>query len=334
MRDIKYIKDTKGNILRYKLNLCDTPYGAPLFIVLHGHRSTMTNFRYNGWNVLSPLDNYGYKSEGSWWLGEFGNFFLKDLLQSLIEEISTEYQCKNNIYIYGSSMGGYGAILHGILCGARAIYANVPQIRFNNTKYFSHHYEIKRAIFGDDCWVKESDLTNFIYDKGQTNYPLIFICDNVMQDDYRMFDDYLNEHFLYFLNSCISSQTRIHAELMPGKGHDKIYGLKQVIAKFEELANVERGFSGYDMSNLNRGVRQINGKIRAYTETYKGFEQAFYLTSGEKIYKKLYTSSESFDFPQNGLGEYCKLDFFYKNIFGNIYTHTIKFRLSELQTGE
>ena len=35
----------------------------------------------------------------------------------------------SKLFIYGSSMGGYGAILHGVKLNATAIYANVPQVR-------------------------------------------------------------------------------------------------------------------------------------------------------------------------------------------------------------
>lgn len=44
-------------------------------------------------------------------------------------------QGSGDIYFWGSSMGGFGALLHGYLNRAKAVYANVPQTKLLGTAY-------------------------------------------------------------------------------------------------------------------------------------------------------------------------------------------------------
>ena len=90
---------------------------VPLIVVLHDEAES-PHFEYKMWNVLTPIDTFGLENGGSCWLGEKEDFFVKDLLQELIKQISQEYECEEHIYLYGNAMGGYGAILHGVLCKA------------------------------------------------------------------------------------------------------------------------------------------------------------------------------------------------------------------------
>ena len=235
-QDLESISDDSGHTLFYRLNLQENPKDLPLLVVLHDHESTATKFIYDGWNVLAPLDNFGYLGKGSWWLGENGNFFLRDLLQKLIKEVSIKYNCENNIYFYGSSMGGYGAILHGILSNARAVYANVPQIKFFNSTYFKLNLtKNANTIFNknEDLPI-ENNLLDVLDKYKSRKLPIFFLCENMIQDS-RVYNNYLQEHTMAFANKCIENKIKIHLELLPQSGHTKNYGLKEVLKKFEKF---------------------------------------------------------------------------------------------------
>jgi hypothetical protein len=73
-----------------------------------------TNFEYKMWNILTPI--YDFEHEN------------KDLLNDLINKVAQDYDCEDHIYIYGSHMGGYTAISHGILCRANAVYVHSTKL--------------------------------------------------------------------------------------------------------------------------------------------------------------------------------------------------------------
>ena len=233
---MKSIENKYRQKINYKLNLSENPIGCPLLVVLHGHGSEATSFQYDGWNILAPYDNFAYNNKGSWWLGENGDFFVKDLLQQLIKNIAKQYQCQENIYFYGSSMGGYGAILHGILCEARAVYANVPQIQFGSSQYFKVFYKNKEAIFGINNTSKEENLLNYL--NKTDDFPMFFLCENMIEIKKHLIG-YLGENTLRFASECYKNQIKLHLELLPYEGHMKNIGLKEVIKKFEKFIPME-----------------------------------------------------------------------------------------------
>ncbi|MEY8198353.1 MAG: sialidase family protein [Colwellia sp.] len=219
---------------------CEIPYryvssgksNAPTLVILHGHGSNErpTKFFRSGWNILAPLDKYGNNRDGCWWLGENGDFFLRDGLQELISECKDKGLIDGELFYYGSSMGGYGAILHGILSGARAVYANVPQIKLLGTSY---HAEVQKSNFdmiSPTPLFVENDLTNYISKlKNQDLKPVFFICENRYS-----FDGYLKENSQYFINSCIDNDVSFHYEVLPKSGNDKNLGLNQVVELFDK----------------------------------------------------------------------------------------------------
>ncbi len=64
--DLLYIEDANKRKLFYRF----TPAAivsnfVPLLVVLDGERrAEATNFEYKMWNVLTPLDNFGYEFNG------------------------------------------------------------------------------------------------------------------------------------------------------------------------------------------------------------------------------------------------------------------------------
>ena len=114
------------------------PSLAPTMLLLHGHGSTNpSRFKHANWNAIAPVDNFGEKNLGSWWIGENGDFSTQFLLDEVVKECAKKIGLDkiSNLFIYGSSMGGFGAIMHGHRYDAVAIYANVPQIQLLGTTY-------------------------------------------------------------------------------------------------------------------------------------------------------------------------------------------------------
>ena len=315
---MKTIVDDAGNRLDYKLNLSEKPEGKPLLVVLHGHGGKPTNMSHAEWNVLAPFDNNGFDGKGCWWLGKNRDFFIQNLLQKLIKNVSEKYRCQNDIFFYGSSMGGYGAILHGILANARAVYANVPQIRFSGTEYFKENYRIYDYIFGkgqSDNLPKQDDLVNYINSKEKL--PTFFVCESSVDLESAMFSKYLEQHALYFMQCCYKNNLGMHFELVPQKGHDKIYGLNEVIGKFNRFVIVDELISSF-----HRDVYVENGKIVLETESSKEFENGFDLYHPSGIEKSPVNSSlkKVFDLAVND-GKYRAV-FLYKSR-QNVKKHVI-----------
>ena len=230
--DLLYIEDDN----KRKLFYCFTPAAiasnfVPLIVILHEEgRAEATNFEHKMWNVLTPLDNFGYENRGSCWLGEKGDFFVKDLLQELISQIAEAYECEDHIYMYGSGMGGYGAILHGILCKANAVYAHAPQIRLQETN--GADTEMKRfydSIFAKTV-SKENNLSNFLNSTG--TFPIFYLCDNGTADE-----NCLEDETAYFVDACKKHDIKVHLDFCPKLEDDGIQVLKEVLDFFERVAS-------------------------------------------------------------------------------------------------
>ncbi len=230
--DLLYIEDDKKRKLFYRFTPAAIASNfVPLIVILHeeGREDTL-NFEHKMWNVLTPLDHFGDKGRGSCWLGEKGDFFVKDLLQKLIHEIAEAYECEDHIYLYGSSMGGYGAILHGILCKANAIYAQAPHITLqekNDTDTLMKRFYT--AIFGDTV-SKENDLTHFL--NPDDPFPVFYLCDKGTTDDHSQ-----KEEMAYFVDACKKNNITVHPDFCPKLKDDETQVLKEVLGFFERIAS-------------------------------------------------------------------------------------------------
>lgn len=209
--DLLYIEDAHNRKLFYRFTPATVVSNfVPLVVILHGENKTdALHFEYKMWNVLTPLDSFGTENRGSCWLGEKGDFFVKDLLQKLIQQISEEYECEDDIYLYGNSIGGYGAILHGILCKANAVYAHSPRIKLVDSN--------------QPDTLKENDLTRFL--NSTDSFPIFYVCDNA--------DSGMEDETAYFVDACQKYGLNIHLDFCPDKGEDKISLLKKVLDMFE-----------------------------------------------------------------------------------------------------
>jgi hypothetical protein len=214
-KDLLYIEDENKRKLFYRF----TPAAlvsnfVPLIVILD---EKATHFEHKMWNVLTPLDPFGYEDKASCWLGEKGDFFVKNLLQELIQKIAEEYECEDHIYLYGNSIGGYGAILHGILCRANAVYAHAPHIRLQETNCV-------------DIVSKENDLTNFL--NATDPFPIFYLCDDGSADK-----NSLEDETAYFVATCKKYDIKVHLDFCPKSEDDGTQVLKEVLDFFERVAS-------------------------------------------------------------------------------------------------
>ena len=209
----------------------NNPEKAPTMIILHGHGNyPPARFVHPDWNVFNPLDNFGEQGYGSWWLGEDGDYFTMRLFDiALSSALSRVGQNKDNakLFMYGSSMGGYGVLLHGSRIGAKGVYANVPQVKLLNSTYselgMKRYFEPIFSKSGEDI---HNDMVDYL--AKSDNHPLYFICENRFGQD-----DYLAEQSMYLVDFFNKNEINYHLEIIPTKGRNKNRRLSEVKAMFE-----------------------------------------------------------------------------------------------------
>lgn len=198
--------------------------GMPLVVILHGHSKTpaASRYRHPDWNVLCPVDNFGFGGFGSWYLGEGGDYFWLEAMPALINHVHAGQQ----IYFCGSSMGGYGAILHGSRLGARGVYANIAQTRLLGSTY-SEKQGMRRffaQIFGEDVDPPYNDLRSVLRD----DLPTSFILSGLRWDK----PGYIEEQTLPFLEALCGRGINFQSELRFGSGHGMTYTMAEAIELF------------------------------------------------------------------------------------------------------
>lgn len=211
--DLLYIEDEQHRKLFYHFSPASFISNfVPLIVILDDSGSeSLQNFEYKMWNVLTPLGHLGEEETSSCWLGERGDFYLRDLLQKLIAEIADEYECEDHIYLYGKAKSAYGAILHGVLCKANAVYAYAPSIRVEETMAS-----------------KEDDLTHFL--NASDTFPVFYLCDDAIADGGTP-----QEETAYFSDACRKYDIDVHMDFCAKVEDDTTQHLKAVLDFFERV---------------------------------------------------------------------------------------------------
>ncbi len=118
-----------GRFLRYAfLPATDEPRG--LVVLFHGHNAFLHFGPTRPWrhfDVLAPWDTFGLHRQGSWFWGEKGVPFVETMVQALISQFR-ERNPERPWFCMGSSMGGFGALYHGVKYGCRGLYVMCPQV--------------------------------------------------------------------------------------------------------------------------------------------------------------------------------------------------------------
>lgn len=216
LEEYSFISDDKGRKLYYVIRLAKNPQKSRTVFVLHGHQhnARASGFRDEEWNIVCPIDNFGVENCGSWWLGENNDFFTKDLMLCLIKKVK-DITGSNRLYFWGSSMGGYGAILYGLLTGAEAVFAHLPQTKLRGTKYTDGSIrKFLEKVINDSNYPHWIDLCSLLSITSRKQYPLFFITQT--RFDY---NNYLEEHIFPFINTCQKLGANYFLEIAPKKGH-------------------------------------------------------------------------------------------------------------------
>lgn len=309
-----YIFDTINNKkLYFMLKIGRKNILNKALVILHGHGANKNYAKYfsEEWTVICPLDKYGTEGFGCWWLGENGDFFVFNLLQNLIQQLKEQYELKQ-LYFWGSSMGGYGAILHGIIANAHAVYAHMPQIKLRGTDYTDGaNSKFYTPIFGDQAHKSYIDLVEFISKVQNNNLPVLFLSQNVFD-----YTNYVKQHFFPLIQVLENKRAAFQVEMNLEKGHKLYKSISQSVELFEEnLSKIQNwknfqdinGGEKYDtkLDEFKEIVKKISitvTKHDTYVKVLSGYENtdclyACYFYVNKKIHtKKFYQASTNFCF--------------------------------------
>lgn len=228
------LTDGAGHELPYVIRLAPDPTNARTLVILHGRGANTRAARFvdPNWNIICPLDRYGERNCGSWWLGENGDFFVAAMLHELVRSFREALGTDQGLYMWGSSMGGYGAILHGTLLRARAIYAHIPQIRLRGTDYTDgRNKPVYDAVLGDRVNHRFADLARFVAARPRKGLPLYFLSQN--RFDYK---GYLQQHCFHFVQACQKADLAYGLRIDPIDGHVLYRKIAETVTLFDEFA--------------------------------------------------------------------------------------------------
>ena len=199
----------------------------PIIFILHGHgyASSPSQFKSPNWNVVCPMDSFGYGGLGSWFLGENGDFFWIDAMREILAAVRARVGT-GRLHFWGSSMGGYGALVHGHLLHATAVYANVPQTWLLDSSYSDGGAKkYFQPIFGG-VDSEFNDLKRFFKTRTRTKY---FLCFNQLEGS-----KYFEEQCLPFIGRLHLFKQPFYLEVRPLSAHGKNHGVSEAIGLFKK----------------------------------------------------------------------------------------------------
>ena len=175
------------------------------------------------------MDTWGWEHAGSWFLGEQGDFFWLDAMGTILETVRSECGT-GRLYFWGSSMGGYGALLYGYLYNAYAVYAGVPQIHFYGTSWGSANHHFFDAIFNGHESIY-NNLTDVITKRRRTLYFL----------DYSGLEgnNYIQDQCIPLINHFIKIRQRYYLEIYPSKKHSRHHTISSSLETLNRVIKIE-----------------------------------------------------------------------------------------------
>lgn len=308
-----YIENTQKKRLPFQVKVGNKNITNRALIVLHGHgaNKNFAKFSSDEWLVICPLDKYGEGGHGSWWLGENGEVFVLDLLQSLIRYLKDVFSFEK-LFFWGSSMGGYGAILHGVLAQADAVYAHMPQVKLRGTNYTDgNNAKFYKPMLSSSHVLNYyyDDLSKYLLRINNKNMPVIFLSQNVF--DYHK---YIKQHFYPLLDVLDAKSSAFQVEMNLSKGHKLFKSIAQAVEMFtnnsSNIANW-RNFQDIDASDelknysdfLKKELQMIEFLLVDTSEGLElrasgiseGYLYACYVYKNRKLHQKIfYQNSANF----------------------------------------
>lgn len=216
----------------------DIKLNCPILVIFHGagYNKEPAKFKSDSLNVIALMDTFGYQGQGSWYLGEQGDLFWIDAIRDLLALLKNKCNT-NQILFWGSSMGGYAAILHGYLNNVTAVYANVPQTKLLGSTYIqngkirgetSMQDSLRYAILSDKS--PYNDLSSIFTNKNDT---IFFITYNQLEGF-----NYFSEQGFPFLRKLHGIRQKFYLEVHPNSEHAIIYNIAESMDLFRKYINI------------------------------------------------------------------------------------------------
>lgn len=265
--------------------------------ILHGHGANEKYARFydDEWIIISPLDIYGTEGFGSWWLGEKGNFFTFRLLQELVSRVREEYNIQQ-VFFWGSSMGGYGAILHGTVCKADAIYAHMPQVKLVGTDYTDGiNSKFYLPIFNTEK-SQYKNLLDYLINVEKKESPVYFLSQNVFD-----YPKYVSQHFLPLVEVLDSKGLAYSVEMNLEQGHKVFRNVASTVdnifrpnfEKIKKWHTAEKSPSRNIVSRINIDIVYDKDVVEITSlHDIHGCDFACYLYINEKLVSKQHYKKE------------------------------------------
>lgn len=221
----------------------------PLILTLHAMRSNtvVPKARYKEWNVLHPIDCYGYKNEGSFWAAGYPELPLLDAIVELVESHKNKGLFNGEVYISGSSSSGIACVYLANKLNAQAVYMNVPVLSSNTLKPLADS-PIARyfSVFGE-AGVDEHGV-DYLFKGMKTRFHIV--------DQRFGFKDFVRLNSFDFVSRCLDLGINVHYELLPTSGHSVNYPMSHVLDLFSKYPNDGRVLStGFPALVGDDGIR-------------------------------------------------------------------------------
>lgn len=189
------IRKIRSMITKWNIRLNQKKYKKLTYLYQSGKSDTLVvsfsgfagnaSARYNYINTLCDLnahrlfilDDFGYEKQGSYYLGEDGNWFLPEMIVELIDEIRS----KNNIdhlVMIGSSKGGTAALYYSIKTNADYCVIGAPQYFIGDYLSIDRHLPIMKGIMGNaepESVQKLNDVIKNCINSATSPKPQVFI---------------------------------------------------------------------------------------------------------------------------------------------------------------
>jgi hypothetical protein len=134
--DASHVEDTYPLVFKWNSHLIRYAYlpatqqSKGLVVLFHGHNAYLHLGPIISWqhfDILAPWDTFGWHRQGSWFWGEKGENFVEQMVCELINNHRKQV-LDRPWYCMGGSMGGFGALYHGIKYHCDGLYVMAPQV--------------------------------------------------------------------------------------------------------------------------------------------------------------------------------------------------------------
>ncbi len=167
------------------------------------------------------------------------------LLDNLLRTIGQTVGFNGDVYTYGTSMGGFAALLYGLRWKAKAVCANVPQVRLVGSELDGR---LIRFVFGEEnCGrilagdpevaelARYADVTNFIDPSLPARDLPTFL---IHQSRHDVTPNYTREHCFHLVDALLAAKADFELHVLPEASHREYVGAVAAIEWFEEKSKI------------------------------------------------------------------------------------------------